>query len=170
MKRILVDMDGVLADVYSQFLKLEAQETGILRTKEETNGFIESEAFPFYEKHVHSSVFFRTAPLMDRSVEGLDYLNRKYEVIILSSATEFPQSLMEKELWLNEHYSFISWEQMIFCGRKDVVQGDIMIDDHPKNLNLFSGERIIFTQPHNINVEVPESKRVFNWDNIMDIL
>lgn len=107
---------------------------------------------------------------MDRSVEGLDYLNRKYEVIILSSATEFPQSLMEKELWLNEHYSFISWEQMIFCGRKDVVQGDIMIDDHPKNLNLFSGERIIFTQPHNINVEVPESKRVFNWDNIMDIL
>ncbi|KAA6316407.1 hypothetical protein EZS27_033278 [termite gut metagenome] len=30
LKQILVDMDGVLADVYSQFIKLELKETGVL--------------------------------------------------------------------------------------------------------------------------------------------
>ncbi|MDR3142567.1 MAG: 5'(3')-deoxyribonucleotidase [Tannerellaceae bacterium] len=170
MKRILVDMDGVLADVYSQFLKLEADETGVLRNRDETNGKLESEAFPFYEKHVRSKGFFRTVPVMKGSVEGLEYLNGKYEIIILSSATEFPQSLSEKELWLNEYYPFIDWTQMVFCGRKDVVSGDIMIDDHPKNLNFFPGEKIIFTQPHNIRLIVPNCKRASDWDEIVKML
>ena len=30
-QQVLVDMDGVLADVYSQFLELEYKETGIRR-------------------------------------------------------------------------------------------------------------------------------------------
>lgn len=170
MKRVLVDMDGVLADVYRQFLKLEAKETDILRNIEETNGKLESEAFPFFETHVRSEGFFRTAPTIKDSIEGLEYLNNKYEVIILSSATEFPQSLSEKELWLQEHYPFIHWTQIVLCGRKDVVSGDIMIDDHPKNLNSFPGERIIFTQPHNINLSIPDCKRVSGWNEIMNIL
>lgn len=168
--RILVDMDGVLADVYSQFLKLEFQETGILRKLEETNGKLESEAFPFYEKHVKSKDFFRTAPLIKSSVEGLKYLNNKYEVIILSSATEFPQSLTEKELWLNQFYPFITWQQMVFCGRKDLVHGDIMIDDHPKNLSVFQGRKIIFTQPHNIYVHNDSFERASGWNNIRELL
>lgn len=170
MKRILVDMDGVLADVYSQFLNLEFTETGILRNIEETNGKLESDAFPLYEKHVRSKGFFRTAPTIKDSIEGLKYLNNKYEIIILSSATEFPQSLSEKELWLNDHYPFIHWKQMVFCGRKDLVYGDIMIDDHPKNLNSFSGKKIIFTQPHNIQLTVLNCTRVSTWSEIMSIL
>lgn len=170
MKRILVDMDGVLADVYSQFLKLEFQETGKQRSFEDTYGKTEDEAFPYYDKHVRSEGFFGTAPIIDGSVEGLKYLNDKYEVIILSSATEFPKSLYEKEMWLNINFPFITWQQMIFCGRKDVVSGDVMIDDHPKNLNSFQGEKIIFTQPHNINITMPDCKRVYSWSEIIDEL
>jgi 5'(3')-deoxyribonucleotidase len=59
---------------------------------------------------------------------------------------------------------------MVFCGRKDVVFGDIMIDDHPKNLNSFSGEKIIFTQPHNIQFIIPNCKRALDWDEIVKIL
>lgn len=168
--RILVDMDGVLANVYSQFLKLEALETGRFRNIEETNGKIESEAFPFYDKHVRSVGFFGTAPTMKGSVEGVKYLNNKYEVIILSSATEFPLSLSEKELWLNKFFPFIGWQQMVFCGRKDLVKGDIMIDDHPKNLLLFEGRKVLFTQPHNIDIHNATFERVFCWEDIITLL
>ena len=35
MKKILVDMDGVLADVYSRFFELYEEETGIRKSREE---------------------------------------------------------------------------------------------------------------------------------------
>ena len=39
---------------------------------------------------------------------------------------------------------------MIFYGSKENIRGDIMIDDHSKNLSKFDGERILFNQPHNV--------------------
>jgi 5'(3')-deoxyribonucleotidase len=169
-KQILVDMDGVLADVYSQFIKLEKLETGIEINTDDIIGKLESDAFPHGDKHVNSIGFFRNAPTIKGSVEGLEYLNNKYKILIVSSATKFPNSLKEKIEWLNEYYPFISWEQMIFCGQKKSIEGDIMIDDHPKNLDTFEGEKIIFTQPHNALIDHFYYKRVNNWTEIFDLL
>lgn len=167
---VLVDMDGVLADVYRQFIRLENELNGIKIDYDSLNGIIEEQAFPNFESIVNGKDFFRTAPLMAGSVEGLKYLNDKYTVYIVSSATEFPNSLIEKQQWLNEHFPFISWRQMIFCGSKRPITGDIMIDDHPFNLNNFEGKKIIFTQPHNFFVENEEYMRVNNWTEITKLL
>ena len=169
-QQVLVDMDGVLADVYSRFLDLEFRETGIKLEIESLNGKTEDEAFPNYLKNVRSKDFFRKVPTIPDSIEGLKYLNDKYSVLIVSSATEYPNSLIEKIEWLNEFYPFISWKQMIFCGQKDSIKGDIMIDDHPKNLDFFSGRKIIFTQPHNFYISKSNYERVNNWKQIMEIL
>jgi 5'(3')-deoxyribonucleotidase len=170
LKQILVDMDGVLADVYSQFIELELKETGVHLEIQSLYGKIESEAFPHYEKHVLSNGFFRTAPTIPNSIEGLKYLNDRYKVLVVSSATEFLQSLREKIEWLNEFYPFISWKQIILCGKKDAIKGDIMLDDHLKNLDSFDGQKILFTQPHNTYVLKDYFQRVDNWGQIMNIL
>ena len=169
-EQILVDMDGVLADVYSQFISMEYDETGRLLDMDSLRGKLESEAFPNYEKHVRSESFFRTAPVLKDSVEGLQYLNNKYKVLIVSSATEFPNSLKEKVEWLHQYFPFIIWRQIILCGEKASIKGDIMIDDHPKNLDFFEGERILFTQPHNSFIYQKEYRRVDSWKQVMEIL
>lgn len=168
--QVLVDMDGVLADVYAHFIALEYKESGIQLSKEDLYGKTEDEAFPSFRKLVNRPGFFRTAPLIPDSVEGLNYLNNKYNVLIVSSATEFPNSLYDKYSWLNEYFPFITWKQMIFCGTKDSIKGDVMIDDHIKNLSGFEGEKVLFTQPHNININCNEYKRVSGWKDIMAIL
>lgn len=170
MKQILVDMDGVLADVYEQFQRFEKRETGKERNKEDFIGKPEEEAFPNGKTYVNTEGFFRYAPVIENSIEGLRYLNEKYSVLIVSSATEFPNSLKEKLEWLNEHYPFISWKQLILCGTKAPIKGDIMIDDHPKNLNDFEGEKILFTQPHNMLINTSSYKRVYNWSELIDLL
>jgi len=170
LQQVLVDMDGVLADVYSQLLKFEYEDTGVRREIESLYGKLELDAFPNGNTYVRSQGFFRTAPVIPGSVEGLKYLNEKYRVVIVSSATEFPRSLMEKLEWLNEYYPFITWEQMIFCGKKDSVKGDIMIDDHPKNLDFFTGKKIMFTQPHNVLIPDNGYQRVDGWKQIIEIL
>lgn len=170
MKQVLVDMDGVLADVYRQFQLYEERETGKQIASEQLIGALELDAFPNGKRHVISEGFFRTVPVMEGSVEGLTYLNDKYNVLIVSSATEFPQSLKEKVDWLNEYFPFISWKQIVLCGEKNSIKGDIMIDDHPKNLDFFEGEKFIFTQPHNILLQAKQYTRVNHWKELTDVL
>jgi 5'(3')-deoxyribonucleotidase len=170
MAKLLVDMDGVLADVYAQFLYLEWKETGVRQNLEALYGKTEPEAFSNYERHVHSKDFFRKAPTMPGSIAGLEYLNKKYKVLVVSAAMEFPDSLTEKYEWLREFYPFIHWKQIVFCGEKASLKGDIMIDDHPKNLNFFIGRKILFTQPHNIHLSNEEYARVDNWQQLTGIL
>ena len=170
MKRILVDMDGVLADVYHRFLDLHEAEFGKRLTLQDIKGLKEAEAFPNQLKWINSPGFFRSIPVMPGSQQGLKKLNDRYEVVVVSMATEFPVSLTDKQLWLNEYYPFISWKQSVFCGCKAIIRADIMIDDHLKNLDNFKGETIIFTQPHNINSTNSRHKRVNSWPEIENLL
>jgi 5'-nucleotidase len=170
MKRILVDMDGVLADVYHRFLDLHEKESGVRLDLKSIIGLKEAEAFPNLLNWVNTPGFFRGMPLMTNSQRVLKRLNENYEVIVTSMATEFPISLTDKQLWLEEHYPFISWKQLVFCGRKELINGDLMIDDHFKNLDNFSGETLLFTQPHNMNVTETRHTRVGSWTEIEKLL
>ncbi|SHL98311.1 5' nucleotidase, NT5C type [Chryseobacterium polytrichastri] len=170
MKKVIVDMDGVMADVYHQLIAFEKRDSGKDINIHDVVGVSELEAFPNGKKHVNEIGFFRTLPLMKGSREAMEYLNNKYDLYIVSAGMEFPNSLREKYDWLAEYFPFITLEQIVLCGSKKVVSGDIMIDDYPKNLKHFSGEKIIFTQPHNHHVEDEDYKRVNSWEEIMNIL
>jgi 5'(3')-deoxyribonucleotidase len=169
-RRILVDMDGVLADVYSRFFDLHEEETDIRLSVDDVIGLKEADAFPGQLRWVNSIGFFRSVPVMEGSIEVLEKLNKKYEVVVISMATEFPVCPTDKRLWLQDHFPFIRWTQMVFCGNKDLIIADIMIDDHLKNLDNFRGETIMFSQPHNINETATRHRRVGSWDEIAKIL
>lgn len=163
-------MDGVLADIYAQYIKFEKEFSGIQKQVQELSGLPEPEAFPKCLEYVNTPGFFREAPPIKDSIEGLKWLNLQFKVLIVSSATQFPQSLKEKFDWLQEYYPFISWEQMIFCGKKNSILGDVMIDDHPKNLDPFNGQKLLFTQPHNTGISNSGYIRVENWIEIIKYL
>ena len=169
-KRILVDMDGVLSDIYKQFEKYEFEASGTLIERSETLGKTEQEAYPNSLSHVIKKGFWRTIPVMPEAVESLKELNEKYEVFIVSSAMEYPNSLTEKYYWMKEHFPFISWRQLVFCGSKEMVKADIMIDDHFKNLDFFEERTILFSQPHNYGNNTNSHERVQGWNQIMELL
>ncbi len=170
MKRIALDMDGVLADVYNHFIKMHFEETGESLTIEALEGKTELEAFPHIRKHVNSTGFFRDLKLIPGCQQYVEQLNQQYELFIVSAATEFPLSLSEKQIWLNKYFPFLTWRQMVFCGSKEIIRADIMIDDHFKNLDYFPGETILFTQPHNKFADAGRHRRVTHWEEVGQIL
>ena len=169
-QRIAVDMDGVLADVAEQFIRYHEKDYGHRLTPDEVAGKPEREAFPKVREYVFAKGFFQTAPVMADSQEVLFELNKRHEIFIVSAATEFPQSLPEKQDWLNRHFPFIQWQQMVFCGLKTIIRADVMIDDHFKNLDQFSGSTILFSQPHNLFMDPGRHRRVFSWKEIGELL
>jgi len=170
MERIAVDMDGVIADTTEQFFRYDERDFGRRRTLQEIIGKPESLSFPRAREYVRTKDFFRTAPVMIESQNILANLNKRYEVFIVSAATEFPQSLFEKYEWLQEHFPFITWQQIVFCGSKAIVDADMMIDDHFKNLDAFKGNTFLFSQPHNNLQNAGKHRRVNSWKEIADIL
>ena len=169
-KRIAVDMDGVMADVATQFLIWHERETGEQKKMEDVFGLNDFIAFPNARKWVFTEGFFRDIPVMPDSQRIMKALNVEYEVFIVSAATEFPQCLNEKHAWLGEHFPFISWQQMCFCGSKTIIRADIMIDDHFKNLDYFPGQTLLFTSTHNIYADNGRHHRVNNWLEIEKLL
>jgi len=172
MKRLIIDMDDVLADATGQFINYYEKEFGVRVARESLNFKEEMERFPDHHQEVYQFTFrknfFRTMAVNQNSQEVVKKLNAKYDLFIVSSAMEFPNSLTEKLEWLNEHFSFLRWKQFVFCGSKAVVYGDYMIDDLPHNLEKFNGEKLLFTAPH--NMQHNHLKRVNNWREVERLL
>jgi 5'-nucleotidase len=172
-KRLLIDMDHVMADITSQYIKWYKDATAIEIERRDLSGKPEDEAFPqpqLIREFLHAPGFFRKAAVMPGSQEVIEELNEVFELFIVSAAMEFPQSLIEKYEWLQEHFPFIHWRQVIFCGSKKPISGDFMIDDHLKNLHNFNGEKLLFTATHNTNIHITGYTRVNNWMEVRGLL
>jgi 5'(3')-deoxyribonucleotidase len=172
MKRLIVDMDDVLADATGQFINFYEKEYGVRVSRESLNHKEEMERFPDHHDEVYQFTFrknfFRGMEVKENSQEVVKHLNKEYELFIVSSAMEFPNSLNEKLDWLGEHFPFLHWKQFVFCGSKTIVYGDYMIDDLPHNLEKFNGEKLIFTAPHNLQHN--HFTRVNNWIEVGELL
>lgn len=142
MKRLFVDMDGVLCDY--------------------NKGKID------HCINEHDSVnnipnFFRKLKPLKDSVNSLNKIihSKKYDVYILSTAPwSDPSSWTDKRLWLEDYFDQKLNKRLILSHRKDFLKGDLLIDDRPNNgAKEFEGEWIHFG-----------SDRFPEWETILNYL
>lgn len=169
-KTIAIDMDGVIADTVANFISWYERDCGVRISRDAFEGVPEKDGLPnnTVKKYVYAPGFFRSVPVMDGAREAVLELMQNFEVYIVSAAMEFPQSLVEKYEWLKEHFPFISWRNIIFCGNKGVIATDYMIDDHVRNLDCCKGKTLMFTAGHNSGVN--HHQRVNNWKEVIKFL
>jgi 5'(3')-deoxyribonucleotidase len=174
MKKIALDMDDVIADYVGKAVKTyEAEfDTKVDRTKmhgKKVWQIIPDDHAKVVRQFPYRPGFFRDLEIKPGARETIEKLQQKYEVFIVTAAMQFPTSFVDKYEWIKEHLPFFSWENMVYCGHKHVIDADYLVDDHEKNLNAFTaGEPIIFTAPHNAHLN--SYKRVNNWQELNDYL
>ncbi|MCO5725857.1 5' nucleotidase, NT5C type [Robiginitalea marina] len=154
---VFVDMDEVLADTYGAHIQRYNERFGAVLTLEQCMGGEVWQQVPHHRdriwQHYFEPGFFRNLEPIAHSKEVLEALAGKYQVYIASAAMQFPNSLIEKHQWLDEHFPFIHWRNRILLGDKHILRGDVLIDDRSHNLETFQGRSILFTSPHNIHTE-----------------
>jgi 5'(3')-deoxyribonucleotidase len=170
--RIAIDMDEVIANPIAKFIDIYQRDHGYTYTLEQMKGkefrdLLPEELSHTLREYINRKGFFRDLELIPGSQQVLKALHEKYDVFIVSAATEFPNSLEDKFHWLGDHFPFISWTNIIFCGYK-IVNTDIMIDDRIRNFIGFEGRKLLFTSPHNIDITGYE--RVSTWDEVAGLL
>lgn len=171
-QRIAIDMDEVIADTTQKFIDLYKETHNIQITYpmlygKELRDVLPEELYNTTRKYINEPGFFRDIAVMNDSQRVVKALNEKYEVFIVSAAMEFRNSLTEKYDWMAEHFPFINWTHIVFCGLK-IVNVDIMIDDRSRNFVGFKGRKLLYSSPHNL--EINEFERVNNWQEVADKL
>ncbi|MFK5973889.1 MAG: 5'(3')-deoxyribonucleotidase [Flavobacteriaceae bacterium] len=136
---IFVDMDEVIADTYGALIKLynyDFQENLSLKEcwGKEVWKAVPSERQASIKKQTNTIGFFRNLTPIEDAQKVLKELTLKHDVYIASAAMQFPNSLLEKSEWLDEHFSFLPWQKRILCGDKHILKGDVLIDDRNYNL------------------------------------
>lgn len=170
--KIAIDMDEVLADPLVKFIELYNRDYGVsldlkIDAGNELHQQVPADISHKWYDYINEKGFFRDLPLIEGSVDAVKKLQEKHEVYIVSAAMEFPNSLEDKYYWLQEHFPFIGWKNIMFCGEK-IVDADVMIDDRAKNFVDFKGRKLLFTSPHNLLLTAYE--RVNNWEEVLEKL
>lgn len=73
---------------------------------------------------------------------------------------------------LLELFPFLDWEHIIFACNKQMVRGDVLIDDAPHNLVGGEYAKILFDRPHNRSFDhvAHDALRVNTWEEIDQVI
>lgn len=165
-RKIALDMDEVIVNIYGRFRSIYEQEFGVSVQEKDLEGkkFYTLPGAENYRSLLFEPGFFADLPIFDGALEVVEWLNNHFDLFIVTAAQEFPNSLIDKYSWLQSHLPFLSWKQYVFCGDKSIINADYMIDDHVFNLEKFKGVGLLFTAPHNINEN--GYIRLNNWTEV----
>jgi len=171
--RIAVDMDEVIADSFSKHLRLYNQLVGANLTKEIVSkrglgAVIPHDRRDQFAAIPHGEGFFIDLEVMEGSQEALLELSRHHDIFIASAAMEVPTSFDAKFKWLQKHFPFLPPSRIVFCGDKNIVDADILVDDRSRHFKEFRGIGILFTAPHNAGESA--ELRADNWNDVLRIL
>lgn len=164
--KIAIDMDEVMADVQPKFLDIYEREFGERIDPQRYQGgkIYDLDGAAHIRNSLHEKGFFRDLPVMPGSQEVIRELMETYDIFIVTAAMEFRASFEDKYDWLQDHFPFIPWRNVVFCGDKSIINADFMIDDHVRNLLSFQGKGLLFTASH--NVDETRFERVNNWQEV----
>ena len=94
----------------------------------------------------------------------IEALEHDFDIHILTAGNYDTILLRVKEV-IKKYFPFISEKKVICCQNKQMVKGDYLIDDNIDNLIGGDYKGILFTTPHNKNIDENQYGvvRVNNW-------
>src|ERR1700712_2008698 len=105
--RIFIDMDDVIADAIGRFLEWYERDFGVRYTRADLHGtklhmIVPEDHRLAVKQYPHQKGFFKDLALIGHSIEVVEELNNRFDVYIASAAMEFPNSLEDKNDWLDQ--------------------------------------------------------------------
>ena len=176
--RILVDMDGVLADWGSEWDKeVQERKAHFLPLTEDQRSFNLFENRSEEEKEVvrqimNSPGFYSRLGAIPGAAEALnEMLSLRHDVRIVTAPwLTNPTCASDKYDWAERHIGAGWGERTIITKDKTLIRGDYLIDDKPEivGIEIPEWEHIWFTQPYNRDLN--HYRRIDNWSEWKDVI
>lgn len=165
-KVMLLDVDEVVW--FSGFLRLINEFLGTdYKIDDFTDYYIDEVAIPKerfeeFKKFQSTRSLFENAKLLPKSVETIKRLSEEIDIYLYTDCIDpldvsnSGRNYEDKFIELRRELPFISPDHFVFTGSKQILEGDIQIDDRLPNLDPSLPIRILFPSYHNRSVQDAE--------------
>jgi 5'(3')-deoxyribonucleotidase len=177
--RVLLDVDGVLADFVGAFLGVVRDRLGREHTPEDIHSFgianslnLSKDEFDTCAEVVSQPGFGRTLAIYPGAQEGVAALQRIADVYIVTSPwNSNPTWTHDREWWLYENFH-IPYNRVVHTSAKHLVRGDVLVDDKVDTVATWCEEHpgctgIVWDTPHNRR-EPWGWLRTNSWDRLIE--
>ena len=139
MKIIKIDVDGVLRDLLVQMCNVYNEHYGESLSPDDVVHFdtekIFTKCLEIDNMHPSEWLFqnhcfrlFYESPTLYKAKEAMDILHEKGYYIVIVTNQEYLYNKTDTLMWLDNNN--IYYDSIIFTSKKDLINGDIVVDDH----------------------------------------
>lgn len=174
---ILVDMDDVLEDLTGAWIDFLNNEYGTGVNRDTPREWEMDKSFPELTKAqvyapLYDPDFWNTVKPIPNAPAALERLIREGFDIYVVTASNYVTLQAKMDDVLFKYYPFLDWDNVIVTSNKQIIRGDILIDDAPHNLLDGDYYKILMDAPHNRNfdAELFGIHRAHSWKEIYRIV
>lgn len=179
MKRltVLVDMDDTIEDLLGAWVAALNKGYGLCVDKENVTDWDVARFFPTLTKPqvfapLYSEDFWRTVKPIDGAADALQQLiDDGHTLYVVTSS--FHENLSAKMTdVLFKYFPFFKWDDVIITSHKQLVRGDVLVDDGVHNLEDGEYFKVLMDAPHNrgYNAEENGMHRVTDWSEAYELI
>ena len=174
---ILIDMDDTMEQLLKAWIKGVNDRYGCSVSYEEVTSWDVSKPFPGLTREQVYAIpdepgFWGTVEPIEGAAEAIrHFMDEGHEVYIVT-ATPYISVTEKMDDLLFRWFPFITWDQVIIAKNKQLIRGDVLIDDGIHNLEGGDYIKILMTAPHNRNYDAEGNGmiRVHTWKEIETII
>lgn len=175
--KILVDMDDTIEQLLDAWVRGVNAKYGRNVTYDEITSWDVSAAYPGLTRDQVYAIprqpgFWGTVKPIPGAAEGLKHLMAAGHEVYIVTASEHHAIQEKMDDLLFRYFPFLSWKQVIITDRKQIIRGDVLIDDGIHNLEGGDYVKILMTAPHNrdYDAEANGMIRVRSWEEIEEVI
>lgn len=179
MKRliVLVDMDDTIEGLMVAWINCINKRHGTSVDPEIVNDWSVGKFFPTLTSEevyapLYEDEFWKDVEPLSEAARYLSRLKDDGHEIYIVTATNYQTVKSKMENVLFKYFPFISWNNVIITANKQLINGDILVDDGVHNLIGGSYYKILMDAPHNrlFNAEANDMCRVKNWEEAYKVI
>lgn len=175
--RILVDMDDTIERLLEELVRRTNRKYHQQVAVDDVTDWDMAPAFEGVTKRqildrMHEPGFWKSVEPVPGAAEALKHFMDEGHEVYIVTATEMEHVTDKMRDLLFRCFPFLSWDQVIITSHKQMVRGDVLIDDGIHNLEGGAYRKILFTAPYNrhYDAEANHMIRVSGWDEIIRII
>ena len=167
---ILVDMDDTLEQQLDAWVRGVNAAYGYSAKYEDVRDWDVSKTFPGLTRDEVYAIpaapgFWKTVKPVPGAAKALRHFLADGHTVYIVTAAQYETLAEKMDDVLFKYFPFLSWEQVIVAANKQLLKGDVLIDDGVHNLIGGDYAKILMTAPHNrdFDAEAHGMVRVNNW-------
>lgn len=173
---ILCDADDTVENLLIHWIAELNKRYGLNIQKEDVHSWNLSDTYSMlkpeqvYEPIYRKEFWKQITPMEDSSYYMQKLIQDGHDLYIVTAANF--ETSDAKVARLLELFPFMSWKKIIAAYHKQMIRGDVLIDDGVHNLVNGQYYKILFHQPHNASIDEKQYgiTRVRSWKEIYRII